>query len=609
MGAEQVFKVLTEFRFDIAHAVAGSQQLQGQIGQVSAAADELHYALKRASMGLVVQTGLGTGGFLGAIWSAVKAADKFEQSQRQIANVLLSNNLFTGPNAFRDAMNDAAIAMDHMNKVANQFSLPSADLVQFSKLVGATLVAHGLDNSHLEKSINLSRGFLKSAPTLGIDPGLAQGQLLDAVMGRANMGDTLFQRISNETSAMKPYQGTAGANSFNALTPAKRLEVLTQSLTQFGNVTEIVNANALSLTSQMKRLQDNITGMFSILRPIGKAIMDPLRKILYQLNIYLEKYGKKILEIMGRIFKDLLKDPEKLYTQIQQLRNLGKDTKMAGNILGIVALIHGIGSALKFLGISLSGNFLMIGLRSIGSAVAWVVTALGGPLAVLGFVLRGVWFIASKVVAPLVLLTTILQGISRGIAGAKISDMKWIAERGVKIAETFEKFKSAIEKILLPFELAIRGIAMFIEWLFSFGRISQWVFEKIQGLADMMETLGNIMVTFFGIIAGISNVMVNTIMNLMEGNFLAAGSNFGANFMEGFNDFTSEFWGKRIIGGGEQSTSTNKIEIDKIEINNQFKENAEPDRIAFTLKDQLMKAALNPTQAAGGSLRGKGIAF
>ena len=48
----QVFNVLTEFRFDIAHAVAGSKQLQGEIGKISEAADQAHYSIQRIGMAL-----------------------------------------------------------------------------------------------------------------------------------------------------------------------------------------------------------------------------------------------------------------------------------------------------------------------------------------------------------------------------------------------------------------------------------------------------------------------------------------------------------------------------------------------------------------------------
>lgn len=607
MGAEQVFKVLTEFRFDIAHAVAGSQQLQGQLGQVSAAADELHYALKRASMGLVVQTGLGTGGVLGFLYKAVQVSDKFYQSQLKLSSIMMSNHLFTGDNAFEKSMAASETALENMSVIAKQFSLPSNAFVEMATGIGAVLSVKGLDDAKLTKSTDITRAFMKSAPVLGIDPAMYQQNLLDMIMGQGSMGDRMSQRIMAETPVMKQFGGSM--SGFNALEPAKRLQILTEALGHFSKNTKVNEAVVNSLSGQMRKLSDNFTSIFAITKNIGNAIAKPIIMILKRLNEYIETHGKKIADTISRVLGDLLKDPEKLFTQIEQLRNLQKDTKMAGNILGIIALVEGLSHALKFFGVTLRGGLIVTAFSKIVSGIAWVVTSLGGAMAIFSVVLKGLWFIASKVVAPLVLLTTILQGISRGIAGAKIADMKWLAAHGAQIAEIFEKFKNAIQKIFLPFELAIRGIAMFVEWFLSFGAISEWALGKISGLVDMMETLGNIMVTFFGIIAGISNIMVNAIMNLLDGNFLAAGQNIGANFMEGFNDFTSEFWGKRIVGAGEQSVSTNKIEIDKIEINNQFKENAEPDRIAFTLKDQLMKAALNPTQAAGGSLRGKGIAF
>ncbi len=87
----QIFNVLTEFRFDVASAVANSQTLQGELGKISGAADEVHFGLKRVGFGLLAQMGLGTGGFLGAIYSALKAADKFEMTQRKIANIFLWN--------------------------------------------------------------------------------------------------------------------------------------------------------------------------------------------------------------------------------------------------------------------------------------------------------------------------------------------------------------------------------------------------------------------------------------------------------------------------------------------------------------------------------------
>lgn len=601
----QVFNVLTEFRFDIAHAVAGSKQLQGEIGKISEAADQAHYSIQRIGMGLVAQTGLGTGGFLGGIWAAIKAADKFEATQRQIANIMLSNKLYEGPNAFKEAMNEASISLEHMREVANKFSLPSGDLVQFSKLVGATLVAHGLDNSRLEKSINLSRGFLKSAPTLGIDPGLAQGQLLDAVMGRANMGDTLFQRISNETQAMKPYQGTAGAKAFNALPAAQRLDVLTKSLTQFGSVTEIVDENAKSLTSQLQRFKDNIVGMFTILRPIGKAIMDPIKKILFELNVYLETKGKQIGEILGRVLGDILKDPEKLFVGIQQMRRLQGDVKKAGNLLAFVGIVHGITAALRFLGVTLNGGLIRTGFAGLMQGLRW----LGGFLwtsGAIGLAFRALGFILTRVLWPLTLATILFQGISNGLAKAQVINAKWFAENLVRITAAFENFKNQMRAIFAPISMAIDGLGEIFAFIFRMDFTGGFLLSVFEGLNKVFEVLGRTIVGLLSIVAGVTNAIIGVVFDLSQGHFKAAFKNILPNFQEGMTDLYRQYYKPNNLDMSNQSTAQTKIEIDKIEINNAFKENAEPDRIAFTLKDQLLKAALSPTQSVGRTLQGAG---
>lgn len=606
VAGNALFNVMTEFRFDIAHAVAGSKTLQSEVGKISTAADNAHFAIQRIGMGLVAQTGLGTGGIAGALYAAVKASDKFEQSQRAIANIMLSNNIFQGDNAFAESMQEAAAAMENMQKAAQEFSLPAEDLLNFSKLIGATLMSHGLDDSRLSKSIQISRGFLKSAPTLGIDPTLAQGQLLDSVMGRANMGDTLFQRLTNETTPMKGYGGTAGAKAFNALEPAKRVKVLTDALMQFGSNSKIVAENALSLSSQMQKLRDNITGVFSILRPIGKAIMDPMKKLLFQLNTYLETHGKKFTEIVGRIFGDILKDPEKLFVNIQQLRRLQNDVKKAGNVLAVVGLVHGITAALRFLGFEIKGGILMGALSYLRKGFAWV----GGVIAETGamaFIFRGLSFILTKVIAPLALLTMLFQGISRGIAKASLIDAEFIARNMSKLAEVFDYLKINLTAIFAPFELAIEGISGLFEWLLSFGDVSQIVVDNLKAILYPLEVFGRLIVGILSIVQGVVAALTGVILDIGQGKFTEVLKNIGPNFMSGMTDLYRQYYKPPELNAENQTNAKTNIQIDKIEINNAFKENAEPDRIAFTLKEQLMKAALNPTQALGRSLSGAAI--
>lgn len=605
---EQAFKVLTEFRFDISSAVANSQTLQSEVGKISAAADSAHFALQRVGVGLVAQMGLGSGGFLGAIYNALKASDKFANSQRQIANIFLTNDLFTGADSFENSMVASAQALERMRQAASKFSLPATDMVNFTKLVGASLISHGLDNSNMNNSIDLARGFLKSAPTLGIDPGLAQGQLLDAVMGRANMGDTLFQRLMNETTAMKPFAGTAGAKAFNALDPAKRLDVLTKSLMQFGSNAKIVDENARSLSSQLQRLQDNFTSMFSVLKPIGDAIMEPIKMILMRINTFLENDGRKISENFAKIIKDIFANPEKLFVNIQQARRLQSDVKTAGSILSFIAIMEALTWVLRTLGFTLRGGLIMTGLRSLiaglSAAFAWFVRVGGVSL-----IFRTLGFLLRAVLAPLALFTFFLQVISRGMAKAQVANAKWLVDNMVRISEMIHKFKVAMDAIILPIVLAMETLSDWVAWIFRLDISGNILIAIFQWIADGMIFLGRVMVGWLSVIAGITNTIIGFMFDLVNLNFADMFSNIPKNFMEGFNDFFNKYDPQqKLMTQEERIVSGNNIKIDKIEIQNSFKEQMEPDRIAFTLKEQLIKAALNPQQATGRSLRANAIA-
>ena len=609
MGPNTVFNVLTEFRFDIAHAVAGSQTLQGEIGKISSAADQAHYNIQRIGVGLVAQMGLGSGGFLGTLYTAIQASDKFAQSQRQIANVFLSNGMFEGVMAFENAMAASASSMNNMKKAAREFSLPTSELVSTSKLIGAVLVNHGLDDAGLTNSTTLARGYLKSAPTLGIDPGMAQGQLLDAVMGRANMGDTLIQRLFNETSAMKQYapkganQKGGGAALFNALEPAKRLEVLSKALLQFGSNTKILEENARSMSQQLVRLKDNITGMFSVLKPLGDALMGPIKMILWEVNKFLENDGEKIINNFSKIIRRFFKDPEKLFVNIQQARRLQSDVKLAGHTLFLISAINTLGWALSRLGITFSGGLLMQGLRYFGTALAWIGSKMFS-LSALTVVFRALWFVASKVLAPLFAITTLFQILSRALAKAEVFNAKWLVNHMAQFSELSARLSKALGDIMLPLTWIVEFWSDMISWIFRLevsGNVLLWLFKK---LVEVFEALGFLIVATLSILNGLMASYMGAMFDILQMDFFNIGKNIGKNFKEGFEEMMASRFQRSGIGVDDSQMSKKQINIDKIEINNQFKEQMEPDRIAFILKDQLMKAAVNPQQSAGRTMAG-----
>ena len=154
-------------------------------------------------MGAAINLGFGGSSVLGALSKAITASEKFRASQIDLSNIIAANrDKLIGPiDDFNARMSVSEQILKRVAKDARTFSLPQQPFVDTTKLLSAQLVTKGLAGPNFQNAIDLSRNFLKSAPTLGVDAGLAQGQLLRLIEGRATRGDTLFNRLSGETDA------------------------------------------------------------------------------------------------------------------------------------------------------------------------------------------------------------------------------------------------------------------------------------------------------------------------------------------------------------------------------------------------------------------------
>ena len=141
------------------------------------------------------------------------------------------------------------------------------------------------------------------------------------------------------------------------------------------------------------------------------------------------------------------------------------------------------------------------------------------------------------------------------------------------------------------------GIAKTIAPLFQVSVYLNYV-------VDAFEFLNDVLVTIFGTIRGFIFAIGQVVNNLSSGKIFGAFEGVTDQFRAGTDDFFDQFLARTQNQNGELSTAGNVTNIGKVEIRNEFKEKLEPDRIAFTLKDQLLKVAQNPTQANGKSFAG-----
>lgn len=586
--------IVTEFRFDIAHAVAGSQTLQHEVGKISDAASNALYSIQRIGLGVVAQMGFGTGGVLGALYAAIKASDKFAQSQIKLSNVMISNGVFTGENAFEKSMMASEAALNRMSKTARQFALPADAFVSLTSGIFAALSVKGLDDSRATKSTDLTRQFMKSAPILGIDAASYQGNLLNMVMGHASQGDNMTQRLMAETKAFEPFKGSL--KNFNALPAAKRLDVLTKALGQFSSNTKVNEGMLNTLNAQMNLLKDNLTSMFSILRPIGDAIRGPIVKVMKAVNEYLLKHGEAAANRVSGIVKRIFDDPVAAYEKLVQLSRLKSDFKIAGQVAGLIGMFHGISWVMGLFGIKI--GTLATALRSVLGFVGGLIAPLMN-LRVLGFVFKFLGIAVWTVLSTLIPLVYFFQIISLAIGKTQVKLAAFYAQNLGKFVDMASKIIEVGSKIWKPIEMGMQFFADILSDIFVWilqPDLLIWFGDVFIKLLDIIELVSN---GIIGVIAGISNALIGFGFDVANGNFMDAFKNLGQNYEEG----RDEYWG--MINGvkpmGEEFATSQKVTNinGDINITNNIKEQIEPDRIAFSLTQQIFKAAENPQQASG----------
>lgn len=592
----QIFTVLTEFKFEIGEAVLHTDTLSGAVDKLSQSADNAVNSLQYAAASIVGSFVSGTGGgILGVLYSAVTAADKFNSSQ-----ISLANTLSTPGESFAMAMERANEAMENIGNVAKKFSLPADDLLQMTKLLGPMLAVHGLAGNNYSRATDLGRKFLKSAPMLGVDPSMSIGQLQRTMGGQASMGDTLFQRLSGETKAMQPYMGNTKA--FNSLDATERIKVLNRALDQFSSNTAAVTAQAHTLSGEMQRLKTNLYGTFSILKDIGDVLLKPIKQVLSGLNQYLEDHGKEISKNVGRMIEPWISDSKSFIATLMQVRDLKKHVSETGSILGTMGKILGLNALLSWLGIEIpivSGALRML-VFSIDSLFKPVGMAMSEFAAFSG-TLMGFISVLTNLVMLGGLLVFVFQLFSRALAYAKMEALENIAKMMPKITEAFANFSGLLGFFMSGFDQLARWLGKILDPTKFLGFIDL-VSIAIGALNLITDVTALVVMGFQGLALALME-FVNQVYSFVTGGGFDKGRIAEA-FNFGMEETYNKIYGK-VKDPAQGGTSNQVVNMD-VKMENHFKEMMEPDRVAFTIKDQLLKASQNRTSGSKASFKPAG---
>jgi hypothetical protein len=509
--SEMVFEVLTEFVFDVQGAVENSKTLRGAVDTISSAADGAFFSLNRLAE--FAAHGLGANlSVMGTLGAALMGFDKFKKTQIGFANIIAANMEHLTGNVvdFNDQLQVSRQIMMDVSKIAKEYSLDESSLMGTTKTLAAFLTPHGLSGKNMGGAIDLARMFEKSAPTLQMDPSMAQGELIRLVSGQASMGDTLFRRLATETKAMQPFgggsqhmpgmhQGQGGAQLFNMLPMAKRFELINKAMGQFSNNAEVNAANAGLLSNQLKVLKNEFIGFNSVLLPLGEVLTNNIKPVLKQLIDFIDKYGRPAIEKLALGIQKMFENPERVYATIRQLQQARGDLQSAislTHVLGQVLMVRwvmgmpyvraavmGLASALyRVAGAALGLTRWFAGFGSM--------TLLARGFAVLRFAMSGVLFVLNRVILPLTIIFTILQLLSRAKGYANALDVEALAKNGEKLAKIGADISKGVARIVLPFEMVFDTMARSLAPLFQYATYLQVLADNLGLVNGSIDGIG-----------------------------------------------------------------------------------------------------------------------
>jgi hypothetical protein len=640
--AQTAFTVVSEFRFDVAKAVIGAEQLQGAVDELSKSAEAAVANIASVGMSFVSSFSGAKGGIMGLLYNAISASDKFKSSQIEIANTMLANKMKLGDEFmdFNTSLRESERIMGNVVKLAQELRINPNELAAQFKMYNNFLAPKGLAGKDLSTSVDLARVAMKAAPALGVSNDQVQGGIMSGISGQLSANTQFGSRLFMEAGdAIIKSTGIKTLKDFNAASPEKRVKALIAGLDKLAGSADTVKARADLLTVRIDTIKNLFTGVGSILKPLGDAVLPLVKNALDLLIDFLGGKAKKTIEIFSFHLKHLLgDDPKALINNLMDLSNasssLGRAIKTTGLVMSMALMaehFHHL-AAVKFLGIGKIFEFIQgIGavIRSlpVGKQLMSVLDSLIGIFKI-GSV-QGGWFVkilkvfmitAARAAGLIGVLLVPFQGFVQALNRAKVEWMEWIMNNLPRLTTVGANFVHAMKQLFIPFTDLVKGFEELFFLLVGGTQTMDFAMDFIEAMTALLDFLkwfvGGIWSVIRALIAGvtafITSVLQNFIPKLIKGLLdfsFAKKNNFEGMenpFKEALEFFMDE--GNRTFERFTTPTMKDGVENQGKEVHNHhydvkmtnhFKEVLQPDRIAFTISEQLKKASTYST--GGGS--------
>jgi hypothetical protein len=628
--AGTTFKVVTEFVFNSQRAVDGADKLNDSIKDLSKTTEMAVASVANLGVKYVMAFSGATGGILGVLGNAIKSADKFKSIQVELANTMVQNKMLMNGQVigFNDALIQSDLILSKIVNKAKSFGLNPDALATQVKFFNNMLAPKGLAGNNLGQSIELARVSMKAAPALGVSEEQSISGIMAGISGQLSKQTQFGTRLFMEAGdVIKSATGIKDLKEFNKAKPAERIKALIAGLDKLAGSANAVEERSKTVASAMQGLYQSLTGIGSVFLDLGRVLQPFVVEVIESITKYINTDGKKIVKQIGIFIKQFLRGPEEMILTLMQLKELSADLGTAGAIAGagvflvhFQELMHFFGASKYTAGISNTanaiGNFLtnipLVGrvFKSIGATVTSIFK-LRESTGILGFIkaLGGAMLRTAGFIGVLLIP---LQGLSRAIARMKIQTFKNATSIIPTVMEHFNSIILSFRRFFAPIEDFIQGWSLLFESLMGGATSMSWITDITGGLAGALDTLSTYFLalwgTIKGIVAGIS-AMVGTIAGggisgLMNLDMGTLGKAFSDAMDNEFGKTMDQYMTPTIGANGQQKAIVSNVINQDIKMTNNFKEVLQPDRIAFTIADQLKKESANRRQTSP-SLAGK----
>lgn len=599
---EEIFDVQTEFTFGVGQAIMQSKALEGAVESLSESVAKAQSKFQMFGVAIAQQMGLlGTGGFLGFLYKAIAASEDWHMQALQMSGMIGSNMSALGGtiNTFNQRLATSEMVMGRIGQEAQALGLDGKMLFGMTHMLAQPLLNRGKAGTNFTNASRMAGNTMLAAESLGINPMFAAQSVTNALTTGMGLHGKMFGRLVN-TSAFRG-AGIKTQQQLAGMPLDKRIELMDKALNVFRQDTEFMTFRLESLHVQMQIMKNAIS---NFLKPIGDAITKPLAQLVRNLRTWFEQNSGPLADAIGMMLGKIISNPKNSFVNFEQAKAFGGDFKQSFKIFEGYRIaqfvLFLVAAATNMTKLGVLGKIVTAAWDGLSSAFSFLISKITFGGAILRFISFAFW----EFIAPLLAILAVMQLISRAKAIAKVNDVTEVAKQTPRLAAASARFAVVANELFGPFirlfDWMANKISIIFEWSL-YMRLGIWL---INLMSDAMQGAIYHIWQWIAVFDAIGAAVTKFISNIMSGKWSTSGSGVLDSAMQAYGDTIEKNkyrWGdtSKAVAARLEVTNNN---IAKVEMNMEFKEQNAPDRIAFSVKEQLFNAVKNPTRGRGTGL-------